>query len=132
MIGCWAHMRYNLPFLLALPLSLWLASKGAIASDLHLSMSHACLHILYLDSYGVHDAFIDMGLPIAIEAGEIKSQPLSENDLPLAVQVKPTLARLKTTLLATGAGLLVSGLLLVGSIAAGRDADSLYSALPLN
>ena len=42
------------------------------------------------------------------------------------MQVKPTLARLKTTLLATGGGLLLSGVLLVGSIAAGRDADGFY------
>lgn len=42
-------------------------------------------------------------------------------------QVKPTLMRLRNTLLATGGGLTISAVLLVGSIAAGSGPDGMYS-----
>lgn len=42
-------------------------------------------------------------------------------------EVKPTLMRLRNTLLATGGGLTISAVLLVGSIAAGSGPDGMYS-----
>ena len=46
----------------------------------------------------------------------------------ICAQVKPVLDRLKTTLLASGGGLLLSGILLVGLITTGADADGVYGA----
>ena len=45
-------------------------------------------------------------------------------------EVKPTLARLKTTLLGTGGSLLFSAFLLFGLISTQADADGMYGMLP--
>ena len=45
-------------------------------------------------------------------------------------QVKPILARLKTTLTGSGLALLISAVLLVGLIRNGADSDGQYGALP--
>ena len=45
-------------------------------------------------------------------------------------EVKPTLARLKTTLLGTGGSLLFSAFLLFGLISTQADADGMYGVVP--